>query len=311
MEGLRDMDRLSSRVRNAWVYFGGGLGGLKADAGLDALAPADFIDLIRLEYEQFFKPVLGPVVSVVIPVFEGTSETGRLQEMEDREFRRAMGSLIHNNRPLVPTEVILVVNGLLPRESRFFGMGQQMGLRVVARQHGDGRHYDLRPQNIFRSRQAGMDQSRGDIILHGDSDNLFSDYWINAYYLAYRDNPKLLLAYGPVAMYGATNLWGYLLLGLSLICKTVQILRGRPRYAGPNHAIKRQVMTLRPGLYDLCQMHENEIPRLVATTCCASTAVPKLVRAAIVCTRMGKQEESLRGFIHWLRERIRVNLRAH
>lgn len=303
--------RRALRVYDAMGYFRGGRVTAKSDTGPGSLPSADFTRILSQDYAQYFKPDQGPVVSVVIPVFEGTAEAGRAREIEEQEFRGAMWSLIHNNRPMVATEIVLVVNGLSPEGSRFCAFGRQIGVRVVARVHGDGRNYDPRPQNIFNSRQAGLEQARGDIILHADSDNLFSDRWINAYYTAYRDNPELLLAYGPVAMYGATNFWGRLLQGLSLTAKTAQILRGRPRYAGHNHAMRRRAGEILPGLYGLCREHENEIPMLIAmATDCAPTAVTALVREAKVSTRMGRQEETAFGFCRWMGERIRVNFSA-
>lgn len=240
-----------------------------------------------------------PEVSVVIPV--------RASESADK-FLAAVESLLENvDAP--PTEVIVVLNEAWPaaeiRSSQIAEIAGEIGLRTVIVSYYDNPEYRgvERPRNIFIARQTGFERARAPLVLAADIDDRFSTSWLRAYADAFAEDPGLLLAYGPVQIGGLTSLPGRIMSGASILAKAFKVLLKYPPYAGHNHAMRRDVMTIVPDIYTKRILwHENEIPVVVGRAMERNTddGYVACISGAVIRTDYSQLDQSAWGAVRWL-----------
>jgi hypothetical protein len=247
-------------------------------------------------------------ISIVIPVHI---------EENKKKFLMAITSLL-GNESVPPTEIILVLNGKMTareiEKTDIFMMSEKIGLKIIKLSYLDDEKYrDVRrPKNIFLARQAGADEARGSIIIAGDIDNIFSEYWINAYAKAFSRNPHLPAAYGPVGFYGTTGFIGRFMAFVSTFAKAAKILIDYPPYAGHNHAIRKEIFNRIADLYsEHILVHENEIPIILMKTLGLKLEVEHIacIPEAVILTDFGKQKQSLIGAFKWFLESAQRNIK--
>jgi glycosyltransferase involved in cell wall biosynthesis len=269
-------------------------------------------ELLKEKYRRLSDPAeraenITPFVSIVIPV--------HIRESRKKFLMSVMSLLAAEDIPSL--EIIIVINGKISsqeiRETDIFRVSSNIGFKTIALSFNeDERYKDIRrPKNIFEARQTGSEKARGDIIISGDIDNIFSAYLINAYAEAFRKNQDLLIAYGPVGFYGTINAIGKLMSWISTLAKAAKILINYPPFAGHNHAMRAEVIQRVPGLYsERILVHENEIPTVLEKTLHIQkgegyiTCVPD----AIILTNFGKQKQSVKGAVEWFTEALMRNI---
>ena len=299
------LQKKSTIVQFFWYLVGAlrsGLDDPSADLGQNP--PEEMLPTLRENYNQLQRGfqqsayIPAPLVSIVIPV--------RVSEKPSK-FLMSMQSLL-KNQDTPPTEVIVVLNEKLSaleiKKTSIAGLVDEIGFRSVIVSYTDHPEYrDIdRPMHIFVARQAGAEKAMGEIIIQADIDDVFAPKWIRAYVDAFVRNPQLLLAYGPVAIYGTIGVTGKLMAWTSTIAKAVKILIKYPPYAGHNHAMRKEVITTVSDLYTKrIILHENEIPIVIGK----ALALPKgghyvvCVPKAIIKTDYSKMNQTIAGAVRW------------
>ncbi len=301
-----DRQTKSKIIQSFWYLFGG-LHPVIDDppAELDQSSHEELLRVLRQKYNQLQRGsrqssgIPAPLISIVIPV--------RVSEKPSK-FLMSMQSLLAN-QDAPPTEVIVVLNEKRSasdiKKSSIARYADKIGFRSVIVSYADNPEYhDIgRPLHIFVARQAGAETAVGEIIVAADIDNAFATNWIRAYVDAFTGNPELLIAYGPVASYGTTGATGKLMAWISTLAKAVKILIEYPPYAGHNHAMRKEVITMVSDLYTKrIVLHENEIPIVIGKALGPLKdedyvgCVPK----AIIKTDYSKMDQTIYGAVRWV-----------
>ena len=251
-----------------------------------------------------------PFVSIVMPV--------HINEPISK-FQRAVTSLL-GCRQGPPIEIIIVLNGHQTTQeiqaSQLYTIAQNANFKILTCSYIDQPEYRKveRPIDIFIPRQLGLEAAQGEIVLNCDADNIFSPEWVNAYATAFKNNPKLTGAYGPVSFYGAVGPIGKILTWISIFAKSFKTLLFRyPPFAGHNHALRRKDALQIKKLYSNClTLHENEIPSIIEALNASNTKSNKivLVSEAVISTYFPKQTESLSKAFSWIVEATVRNLKS-
>ncbi len=141
----------------------------------------ELIDQIRIGLRRFQCP--HPKVSIVMPVFN-----------EERSLLRTLSSLSQLTLPLsVPTELLLINDGSTDRTQELIDL---LGIRSI-------RLFDNRRQKV--SRWVGLQQARGEIVLHADADTLYPPDWGKAFVRVLSEKPEVAMVYGPHAFVPAAG----------------------------------------------------------------------------------------------------------